>query len=148
MFKASRTLPIAPMAISSRKIAVLHVAKAQLGLDDDAYRRILREEAGATSARQLTDVGFDTVMRRFQMLGFRSTMQRRDFGERPGMATPKQVNFIRAMWKDYAGGHDEASLNRWLESSFGVTALRFADDEVAGKASVALKAMIKRKGDQ
>lgn len=63
--------------ISNEQKALIHVAKTQLGLEDDVYREILRQEAGVGSAKDLSPVGLDKVMRRFRQLGFRRKPQRR-----------------------------------------------------------------------
>lgn len=57
--------------IGKSEKALLHVAKAQLGLDDDLYREILRQEAQAESSAALTYRQFDRVMARMRKLGFR-----------------------------------------------------------------------------
>jgi len=63
--------------INARQIALLHVARVQLGLDEDLYRLILEQEAGVTSAKQLTPAGFDKVMKRLRGYGFRRKPARR-----------------------------------------------------------------------
>jgi hypothetical protein len=63
--------------LAAKKLAVVHVAKTQLGLEDDDYRAILTAEAGVRSARDLNDAGFDRVMARFARLGFASSSPKR-----------------------------------------------------------------------
>lgn len=64
-------------SISNQQKALLHVAKAQLGLEDDVYREILYQEAGVRSAKDLSLIGLEKVMRRFRQLGFRRKPQQR-----------------------------------------------------------------------
>lgn len=132
------------MAISKRKIGLLHVAKQQLGLSEADYRQVLRDAAGVSSAGDLDEDGFRHVLDRFQSLGFQTSRQRRSYGHRAGMATPAQLEYIRGLWRQYTGGHD-AGLEHWIESDFGVSALRFLDQQTAGKALTALKAMSTRR---
>ena len=66
------------------------------------------------------------------------------FGRRPGMATPEQVELIRALWREWSGGDDEAALNTWMEHFHRVSSLRFLTAGTAGKAITALKAMKRR----
>ncbi len=56
--------------LSSRQIALLHVAKAKLGLDEGSYRSVLSLYGGAESAKEMTLGGFQRVMKYFQNLGF------------------------------------------------------------------------------
>ena len=61
------------------------------------------------------------------------------------MATPAQVTLIRELWGAYAteeGG--ESGLNRWLERTFRVSALRFVTEDQAERIIRALRAMTNR----
>lgn len=42
-------------AVTKKQIALLHVAKKQLALDDDSYRTILARYGGCDSAADLTN---------------------------------------------------------------------------------------------
>lgn len=131
--------------ISAKRVAVVHVARRQLGLDDDAYRAVLHHHGGgAASAKELDDAGFERVMAYFNAFGFRSTWTKRTYGNRPGMAAPKQVTLIRALWREWSGADDEAALNRWLDASFKVSALRFLTAGGAQQAITALRSMTGR----
>ena len=63
----------APRRLSHTKLALVHVAKRNLQLDDDSYRAILTSAAGVTSAVDLSDEGFQAVMSRLKQLGFASS---------------------------------------------------------------------------
>lgn len=65
--------------MTAKKLAVLRVAKAQLRLDDDNYRAVLKVHGGVESATELDDAGFDAVMARFRELGFTSTARQKWF---------------------------------------------------------------------
>jgi Bacteriophage Mu, GemA protein len=138
---ASPNLPeICEMSISKPKLVLLHTAKNKLHLSDPEYRTILREAAGVNSARDLDDDGFKQVLTRFQALGFKTLREQRSFGDRPGFATPAQLELIRYRWRQYTGGHDEG-LEHWIEKWYGISALRFLDSDAASKALTALKRM-------
>lgn len=131
--------------LPSKKIAVLHVAKKQLGLDDDNYRDILRRYGGVESATDLDEIGFSYVMRYMTALGFRSTWTKRTFGNRPGMASPAQIELMRKLWLSYHGADDgETALNAWLSKYHKISTLRFVSAEKAAKIVAALKAMVVR----
>jgi hypothetical protein len=141
----------ASAGLPAKKIALLHVAKKQLGLADADYRAILSDYGGVESAADLDEPGFQCVMNYLTALGFRSSWTKRTYGDRPKMATPAQVDLIRklwAAWRDAAGlGKDErdAALNAWLAKYHKVSALRFVSREKAQPVIAALKAMVTRK---
>lgn len=131
---------------TAKQVAMLHVAKKQIGLDDETYRSILKKVGGAESAADLSRYGYDDVLAEFKRLGFRATSPNRSFGRRRGMATPEQVGLIRKLWTEWAGGEEpEKGLNAWLERSYHVSALRFLPTDKAGKAITGLRIMLKRK---
>jgi phage gp16-like protein len=126
---------------------MLHVARQQLGLDDDAYRDVLRRAAGVTSSRALDNHALDSVLAELERLGWRGPAGRKSFGEfRPGFASNAQAHAIRQLWLEFTGGTGtERGLEHWLERQFKVSALRFATHQVAAKAITALKEMNRRK---
>jgi len=62
------------VAIGRKKKALVHIAKEDLHLDEESYRRILKGVAGVESSTQLDKKGFEKVMRRFQGMGFRGLL--------------------------------------------------------------------------
>lgn len=132
------------MPLTRKQTSLIHVAKAQLHMDDDSYRSVLHQVAGVSSSRDLDAAGFEAVMHHFGVLGFQPRRKANHYGHRRGMASPKQVDYIRGMWQAYTGKDDEQTLNHWLESRFGITALRFVDIGTASKAITALKDMTSR----
>ncbi len=62
------------MPIGRKKKAIVHIAKEDLHLDEESYRQILKGVAGVESATQLTEKGFEKVMRRFQEMGFKGLL--------------------------------------------------------------------------
>jgi phage gp16-like protein len=57
--------------INNRKVALVHVAKARLGLDDATYRAMLAS-VGVGSSKDLNQTRFDELMKRFEAGGFKS----------------------------------------------------------------------------
>ncbi|HKI99602.1 MAG TPA: regulatory protein GemA [bacterium] len=129
--------------LTPKQLALLHVAKARLGLDDETYRDLLEDEAGVRSARDLDYAGFSAVMRRLERLGFHSRRQL-NVPFRPGMATGAQLNYLIALWHRYTGRRDERGLDTWLRKQCGAADLLALDRAGAHKALVALKAMVER----
>ena len=62
------------VAIGRKKKALVHIAKEDLHLDEESYRRILKGVAGVESSAQLNREGFQKVMRRFQEMGFKGLL--------------------------------------------------------------------------
>jgi hypothetical protein len=60
--------------IGRKKKAVVHIAKENLHLDGESYRQILKGVAGVESSAQLTEEGFEKVMKRFQEMGFKGLL--------------------------------------------------------------------------
>lgn len=136
----------ASSSVTKKQIALLHVAKRDLGLTDDDYRAILARYGRAESTADLTQSGFTAVMKYFTALGFRSTWTQRTYGYRPTMATPPQVDLIRSLWQKFSGkpDPDDTELNKWLDRFHKISSLRFVDNKKAAKVISALKAMAAR----
>ncbi len=133
------------MILTRKQSALIHVAKKQLGLTDAEYRAILRRMGDVESSKDLDREGFELVMQYMAALGFRSDFTRSFYGHRRGMATPAQVANIRRLWGIFAdGGGEDRALDKWLDRSFKVSALRFATEGQADRAILALRAMIGR----
>lgn len=62
------------VAIGRKKKALVHIAKEDLQLDEESYRRILKGVAGVESSTQLNREGFEKVMGRFQEMGFKGLL--------------------------------------------------------------------------
>lgn len=128
------------------QLSIIHVAKRQLGLDDGAYRALLWNLAGVRSSRELTPAGFELLMLRFAELGFASTSRLKPLPARAGMATPAQVQKMRALWAEFTNGKGtDLSLGKWLDSRFKVSSVRFVDAGLAQSVIGGMVLMLKRK---
>ena len=86
-------------------------------------------------------------MHGFLALGVRSKFTETFYGFRPGMASPRHISLIRQLWREYTGGEGSAgALDKWLERTFGISALRFLTADQARKAIQGLFAMKRRQG--
>ena len=133
------------MALTRQQLAAIHVGKKALGLTDDEYRAILQRAGGATSTRQLDSPGFELVIETFTSLGWRPSFRRPYLGRRPSMATPGQVTLMRTLWDRYTRGEGvDLTLGKWLNRTFGVSALQFVTAIQAPKAIDALRSMVSR----
>jgi hypothetical protein len=128
------------------KLVILHVARRQLGLGEEAWRDLLWRTAAVRSARELDAAGFEAVMHRLGELGFVSTSPMKPLPRRDGMAPPGQAQMIRALWARYTDGQgSDPSLGKWLEGRFKVSSIRFVTAELAPKAIAALRNMLAKK---
>ena len=91
-----------------RELAAIHVAKKQLGLDDDAYRDMLFTVARVRSAADLDHAGRQAVIEHLRKRGFTRPVTRpeppRDHGRKPAVPADRQalVNKLEALLADAA----------------------------------------------
>lgn len=57
--------------MNRRQLAVVHLAKKQVGMTDDEYRDLLGS-VGVESSKDLDKKGFSVVMKHFEQIGFKS----------------------------------------------------------------------------
>jgi Bacteriophage Mu, GemA protein len=131
------------MTISLNQMKLIYVAKTKTGLDEETYRSALVQIGGVTSIKELDKDGFAALMGYFEYLGFAPwSAKGANYGDRPGMASFAQIEFIRTLWQEYTkerAGEDE--LNKWLERTWKISSLRFLRVQTAPKVITALKAM-------
>lgn len=144
-----RSCPAAAHRLPPRKIALIQVAKAKVGMAEEVYRQMLHEIGGVDSSTKLDAAGFAAVMDRFGVLGFVNPNNREappldDEARRAGMATLAQRRYVRGLWRQWSGADDPKALRKWLQGRFHVADLRFATDAIASMAIEGLKAMLAR----
>lgn len=124
-------------------LAAIHVAKKQLGLDEDTYRGKLRIITGKTSAKEMTEDERQRVLTVFRNDGFTTaTGQRRPDGRQK--LTGKFAKKLQALWiAGYNLGivrdRDDAALIAFVKRQSGVDHVRFLHD--AGDARRAIEAL-------
>lgn len=122
------------------QLALIHIAKKDLRLDDDTYRDILFVRFGKESARDLEPEEIAALLEHFRSLGWKPRTRwihtdRRGEGQktsgqgnpRPGMATPAQIRKIVAMWMTGKEVHQKTleALRHFLGNRFHINDLRF-----------------------
>lgn len=127
--------------ITDQQCKLIHVARRRINMPEADYRAMLQRVAGVTSSNDLDDASFTAVMEEFGRLGFQTVQQAPQYGERIGMATPAQLNYVRSLWRQYAATEKEGGLNRFLDKHFHVSNLRFLDSATVGKVIVAFQRM-------
>ena len=96
-----------------RDLALIHLAKQQLGLDDETYRALLWNVAGVRSARDLDALGRAEVLARLREHGFRPLA-----GVARRRGTP-QARYIRWLWARLASAGRlprDAEIGAWLKA--------------------------------
>lgn len=94
--------------MTKSQLILIHTAKRQLGLTDDAYRTVLRSVAHVESSKDLTNKTFEQVMAVMEAQGFRTTGRPDDYwqGKAGGVASGqlpvascdvRQVHLIRTL---------------------------------------------------
>ncbi|ARQ59209.1 regulatory protein GemA [Rhizobium sophoriradicis] len=133
----------------SASIAAIHVAKKQLGLDDDTYRAKLAWITGKQSARDMTEAEREKVLTVFRNEGFRPASAPRRADGRQKL-TGKYAKKLQALWiaawnLGIVRERDDKALVAFVKRQTGLDHTRFlvyADD--ANSAIGALKGWIKR----
>jgi hypothetical protein len=131
------------------RLAIIHLAKKQCGLDEEAYRAIL-SGAGLSSAKDIeTDEQFNTVMKAFENLGFKTTskkLKRCTVPRAPGMITVPQEDYIKGLWELASRAKDEKSLRRIVKRIGKVDDVRFLSRRNASAVILALRDICRKAG--
>jgi len=127
------------------RLAIIHLAKNRLGLDDEAYRAIL-SGAGVSTAKDIeTDLQFNTVMGAFMRLGFfpsghmGNKHRRTVSGGNPAMISRRQEYYIRGLWSLASRAKDEKSLRRMIKRIGKVDDISFLSRRSASALILALR---------
>lgn len=98
--------------VTNAQLALVHVGKKRLHLDEETYRDILHVQGGVRSAKDLSPEGLDKVLARFAELGFagrpdgnRKTPRSRRPPAAPEdvtgqLPTPGQQGMLAHLWQD------------------------------------------------
>lgn len=154
MTVARKAVPARFDASAARRrgmLAKVHIAKAQLGLDDDDYGAIVLRETGHTSAGDCTPDELERLIRAFERQGFTAKAKAPGVGRRPAVADHPSARKARAMWISLGllgaiGDASENALESFARRQLHVDRLQWADQAQCYKLVEALKAMAERHG--
>lgn len=80
-------------------IQLIHIAKHKLGIDEDTYRCILRNETGKNSCKEMTIAELMKVFDHFEKSGFKPTSKRRHLPISARAKVKHNIALkIRAVW--------------------------------------------------
>lgn len=77
-----------------KAIAKIHIAKAELGLDESAYRSLLAQEAGVRSSKELNPRQISAVLAALQRLGWVPRPGKRNKGQPHNFGSPAMPEMI------------------------------------------------------
>jgi hypothetical protein len=131
---------------SQNRIAIIHVAKKQLGLDEEAYRAIL-SAAGLSSAKEIAnDRQFAIVMESFAALGFQARTGKGGVKNKttaPGTnrfyISKRQEYYIRGLWALASRAKDGKSLRAMIKRIGRVEDISFLPRKNAQAVILALR---------
>ena len=135
--------------------ALLHIAKKELGLDDETYREILFDLTRKRSSKDMTATELQIVLAYFQEKGFKpkwSKKSRRekklpyeDLGWRADFAAPRQLRMLEAIWREAARTPTDAAYRKFLENRFKIFNPRWIRADLVTPIKAALMRMKKEK---
>lgn len=130
-----------------RLIKLIHVARRDLGLDDETYRTMIQQitKSDKTSSADLTVLQLEQVLKHLKSCGFRI---KHKAGSRP-LAEDAQSRKIRSLWLEIhqAGGvrdPSEKALARYIQRITGVNALQWLSTAQASMVIETLKKWLAR----
>lgn len=127
-------------------LAKIHIAKAQLGLDDDTYRALLARVAGVRSAKELSPRQIGAVLAEFQRLGWTAKP-----AKKAGRSAPKPAAERKALVGKIEAQLAEAG-RRWAYADamalrmFQVERVEWCDTDQLRRLVAALAYDAKRNG--
>ncbi|TBA43813.1 regulatory protein GemA [Rhizobium ruizarguesonis] len=131
-------------------IAAIHVAKKQLGLDEDTYRAKLEIITGKASTKSMTEAERERVLQVFRKEGFQPKSNRRADGRLK--ISGKYAGKLQALWISawnlgIVQNRDDGALVKFAERQTGIEHVRFLKNAADARKTVeALKGWIARVG--
>ncbi|WP_313377809.1 gp16 family protein [Achromobacter insolitus] len=111
----------------ARLIRLIHVAKRDLALDDDAYRDVLQSVTGKRSACDLDAVALDHVLQHLKRCGFKVRLQARPSRPLDLHAESRKIRSLWLMLHDLGAiqNSSEEALAAYVKRMTGVDALQW-----------------------
>lgn len=130
-------------------LAKIHIAKKQLGMDDETYRAMLRTHGGVDSSKALSPVGMAKVLAHLERCGFKPTTAAKAGRTAPrvGAGRKAQVRKIEALLAD-AGrpwAYADTLVKKLFASTTKIERVEFCDSDHLGKVIAALAIDAKRR---
>ncbi|MDR1858801.1 MAG: regulatory protein GemA [Treponema sp.] len=126
-------------------IQLIHIGKAKLGMDDEAYRAFLDGICGRDSSAKMTVRQLEQALKAMRKNGFEQTPNRVR-PEEKGLATLAQLEYIKGMWARCARNKSDKALLAFVHRIARVQALRFLTVRTAQDVILALREMMIKAG--
>lgn len=124
----------------------IHVARRQLGLDDDTYRAVLIRVTGKSSSGDMTEAERQAVLQEFERLGFRKTSKGSRKPLEGRFAKKLQALWIAAYNLGVVRNRDDRALNAFVKGRTGLDDVRFLHQPARAERPIeALKSMMATK---
>lgn len=123
------------------RLARVHIARKELGLDDATYRAVLLRVTQHDSAAACTDAQIDAVLEEFRRLGWAPKLRR------PPLSRKPHVRLIWALWGQLRPQLRDGSpraLRAFVARQTGVADPEWLDGVQAARVTEALKVWLKR----
>lgn len=126
-----------------KDIQMIHIAKQQLGMDEETYRSMLWTVARVKSSTELDFVGRRNVIAHLEARGFKRTRPARKLADDP------QSKKIRALWLDLHKAEkvrnpSEEALAAFVKRQTGCEALQWLSGKQASDVIEELKKWLER----
>lgn len=133
--------------LRSAEIAQIHIAKAQLGLDDDTYRAILWTVGRVRSSKDLDWTGRKALLDHFKAKGWKPRPPKAAKASAP--VHPGQDALVKSLWNElHAAGKvrdpSDAALGSWLKRNHWPERVEWLDHKQITQAIEALKKWLAR----
>jgi phage gp16-like protein len=123
-------------------LAKIHIAKKELGLDEDTYRAMLQQHGGVASAKDLTPLGAARVLQHLERAGFKP---KAGHGKRPNAAPGRAALVGKIEAQLTAAGRPWSYVDGMAKRMFTVEKVDWLNEEQLGKIVAALAYDAKRR---
>ncbi len=134
------------MDLRNRDLAKIHIAKAELGMNDDTYQALLKRITGYGSASELNLLERNKVLDEFKKLGWRPKPPKQD----PSDWRAPRIRLIHSLWKQLCKKGavktpTEGALTLFCKKHMQAERLEWAENTELNKIVEILKAWQRRK---
>jgi phage gp16-like protein len=123
-------------------LAKIHIAKKELGLDEDTYRAMLQQHGGVSSSKDLTPLGAARVLQHLERAGFKP---KAGHGKRPNAAPGRAALVGKIEAQLAAAGRPWSYVDGMAKRMFTVEKVDWLNEEQLGKIVAALAYDAKRR---
>ena len=127
-------------------IQLIHIGRAQVGLEEEDYRAMLEGLSGERSSAHMSIPQLEEALKALRSMGFRVRKRLPVRPQDKGYATDKQLAYIKGMWELCARVKTEKALAAFVKRITGAEALRFLTACTARSVILALRKMMWKAG--